>query len=402
MKILVFNTWSSSLKYQLFDMGNNDVLAKWLVDRIWVSGSILKHKDHNNQKKDIEVEIPNHKEALKMVLNVLIDEEIGVIKWLDAISAVGHRVVHGWEEFSKSVVVTHEIKEKLKGLIPLAPLHNPANIMWIESVEEILPGIPNIAVFDTAFHQTISKNKYIYPIPYQYYEKYKIRKYGFHGTSHKYVFNRYCNILGIKKKNNNKIISCHIWNWISITAIKNSKVFDTSMGFTPLEWVMMWTRSWDIDPSIVWFLIRNERIDIDKVDKILNTESWLIWVSQRSGDMRDVLASGDNWDDNSKMALAMYIDRIIKYIAYYITCMNWIDAIIFAWWVWENSPKIRSLIIKKLKYFKIKLNSKNIHTIWEEWIISNNSSRIKVLVIPTNEELYIAKETFNIIKKNAK
>jgi len=397
MKILVINSGSSSLKYQLFDMDNNNVLAKWLVDRIWISGSAIKHKSSNDQKKEIEIEIKNHDEALKMVLDLLVDTEVWVIKSLDEISAVWHRVVHGWEKFSQSIVVDTQVKEELKNLISLAPLHNPANIMWIESVEKLLPNIPNVAVFDTAFHQTMNPEAYMYAIPYKYYEKYKIRRYGFHGTSHNYVFQRTCEILW-KDEKNTKMVVCHIGNGASISAIKNWKVVDTSMGMTPLEWLIMWTRSWDIDPAIINFLQEKEKLSSQDLDKILNKESWVLWISENSSDMREIENGHIAGKEKESLAMNMYIHRILKYIWAYVSILNGCDAIVFTAWVLENSSYIRKLIIDKLSWLGVKLDENKNDFRWEEKIISTDDSKVQVMVVPTNEELMIAKDTYELTK----
>lgn len=397
MKILVINSGSSSLKYQIFDMDNNNVLAKWLVDRIWISGSAIKHKSSNDQKKEIEIEIRNHDEALKMVLDLLVDTEVWVIKSLDEISAVWHRVVHGWEKFSQSIVVDTQVKEELKNLISLAPLHNPANIMWIESVEKLLPNIPNVAVFDTAFHQTMNPEAYMYAIPYKYYEKYKIRRYGFHGTSHNYVFQRTCEILW-KDEKNTKMVVCHIGNGASISAIKNWKVVDTSMGMTPLEWLIMWTRSWDIDPAIINFLQEKEKLSSQDLDKILNKESWVLWISENSSDMREIENGHIAGKEKETLAMNMYIHRILKYIWAYVSILNGCDAIVFTAWVLENSSYIRKLIIDKLSWLGVKLDENKNDFRWEEKIISTDDSKIQVMVVPTNEELMIAKDTYELTK----
>lgn len=397
MKILVINSGSSSLKYQLFDMDNNNVLAKWLVDRIWISGSAIKHKSSNDQKKEIEIEIKNHDEALKMVLDLLVDTEVWVIKYLDEISAVWHRVVHGWEKFSQSIVVDTQVKEELKNLISLAPLHNPANIMWIESVEKLLPNIPNVAVFDTAFHQTMNPEAYMYAIPYKYYEKYKIRRYGFHGTSHNYVFQRTCEILW-KDEKNTKMVVCHIGNGASISAIKNWKVVDTSMGMTPLEWLIMWTRSWDIDPAIINFLQEKEKLSSQDLDKILNKESWVLWISENSSDMREIENGHIAGKEKESLAMNMYIHRILKYIWAYVSILNGCDAIVFTAWVLENSSYIRKLIIDKLSWLGVKLDENKNDFRWEEKIISTDDSKVQVMVVPTNEELMIAKDTYELTK----
>ncbi|MCK9467135.1 MAG: acetate kinase [Candidatus Absconditabacterales bacterium] len=397
MKILVINSGSSSLKYQLFDMDNNNVLAKGLVDRIGISGSAIKHKSSNDQKKEIEIEIKNHDEALKMVLDLLVDTEVGVIKSLDEISAVGHRVVHGGEKFSQSIVVDTQVKEELKNLISLAPLHNPANIMGIESVEKLLPNIPNVAVFDTAFHQTMNPEAYMYAIPYKYYEKYKIRRYGFHGTSHNYVFQRTCEILG-KDEKNTKMVVCHIGNGASISAIKNGKVVDTSMGMTPLEGLIMGTRSGDIDPAIINFLQEKEKLSSQDLDKILNKESGVLGISENSSDMREIENGHIAGKEKESLAMNMYIHRILKYIGAYVSILNGCDAIVFTAGVLENSSYIRKLIIDKLSWLGVKLDENKNDFRGEEKIISTDDSKVQVMVVPTNEELMIAKDTYELTK----
>jgi len=294
MKILVINSWSSSLKYELFDMPSKSSLAKWLIEEIW-------QKNKNN--------IQNHKEALNVALKALTSWKNAIISDIKDISAVWHRIVHGWENFSDSVLITEHILEEIKNCSELAPLHNPANIEWIIACQNIMWNIPQIWVFDTAFHQDMDKENYLYAIPYEYYTKHKIRKYWFHGTSHKYVSHRACEILNTDI-NTQKVITCHIWNWASITAIKNWKVIDTSMWFTPLAWLVMWTRSGDIDPAIIWFLAKKEQLNTEQIDTILNKKSWLLWISEQSSDMREI----ETWDAQCQLALDIYINRIIKYI----------------------------------------------------------------------------------------
>lgn len=397
MKILVINSGSSSLKYQLFDMTQNHVLAKWLVDKIWLEWSILKHKNDKWEKKEIESKIANHTEGLKMVLNILIDSEIGVIKSFEEIDAVWHRVVHGWELFSVPTIITSEVKETLKKLIPLAPLHNPANIMWIESVEQILPWVTNVAVFDTGFHQSMDPSSYLYAIPYKYYEKHKIRRYGFHGISHEYVFKRSCEILW-KNENNVKTITCHIGNGASITAIHNGKVLDTSMGMTPLEWLAMWTRCGDLDPAIIYFLEKNENLSCSEIDKILNKESGMLWVSGLSSDMRDIEDGAIAGNERESLAMEIYVRRIVKYIWAYVALLDGCDSIVFTAGTLENSAYIRKLIVDRLGRLWIKLAEENNNFRGEEREISTQDSKCKVLVIPTNEEYMIAKDTFELVK----
>lgn len=396
MKILVINSGSSSLKYQIFDMDNNNVLAKWLVDRIWISGSAIKHKSSNDQKKEIEIEIRNHDEALKMVLDLLVDTEVWVIKSLDEISAVWHRVVHGWEKFSESIIINEEVKTEVKKLVSLAPLHNPANIMWIESVERLLPNVPNVAVFDTAFHQTMEATNYLYALPRELYEKHGIRRYGFHGTSHNYVSHRACEILG-RDYNTKKIITCHIGNGWSVTAIKDGKVVDTSMGLTPLEGVIMGTRCGDIDPAIIPFLIRNMNMSIDEIDEMLNKRSGMLGISWNFSDHRDIENGYNAGKERETLVINMYTKGILKYIGAYAAYMNGVDVIVFTAGTLENSALQRKLIIDNLGYLGIKLDENKNNFRGEERIISTDNSKVKVIVVPTNEELMIAKDTYRLV-----
>ena len=396
MKILVINSGSSSLKYQIFDMDNNNVLAKWLVDRIWISGSAIKHKSSNDQKKEIEIEIRNHDEALKMVLDLLVDTEVWVIKSLDEISAVWHRVVHGWEKFSESIIINEEVKAEVKKLVSLAPLHNPANIMWIESVERLLPNVPNVAVFDTAFHQTMEATNYLYALPRELYEKHGIRRYGFHGTSHNYVSHRACEILG-RDYNTKKIITCHIGNGWSVTAIKDGKVVDTSMGLTPLEGVIMGTRCGDIDPAIIPFLIKNMNMSIDEIDERLNKRSGMLGISWNFSDHRDIENGYNAGKERETLVINMYTKGILKYIGAYAAYMNGVDVIVFTAGTLENSALQRKLIVDNLGYLGIKLDENKNNFRGEERIISTDDSKVKVIVVPTNEELMIAKDTYRLV-----
>ena len=396
MKILVINSGSSSLKYQIFDMDNNNVLAKWLVDRIWISGSAIKHKSSNDQKKEIEIEIKNHDEALKMVLDLLVDTEVWVIKSLDEISAVWHRVVHGWEKFSESIIINEEVKAEVKKLVSLAPLHNPANIMWIESVERLLPNVPNVAVFDTAFHQTMEATNYLYALPRELYEKHGIRRYGFHGTSHNYVSHRACEILG-RDYNTKKIITCHIGNGWSVTAIKDGKVVDTSMGLTPLEGVIMGTRCGDIDPAIIPFLIKNMNMSIDEIDEMLNKRSGMLGISWSFSDHRDIENGYNAGKERETLVINMYTKGILKYIGAYAAYMNGVDVIVFTAGTLENSALQRKLIVDNLGYLGIKLDENKNNFRGEERIISTDDSKVKAIVVPTNEELMIAKDTYKLV-----
>lgn len=394
MKILVINSWSSSLKYQLIDMEENKLLAKWNIEKIWIGESILTHKI-NWKKIKINKEVTNHKEALSLALKMLYDWEFSIISWLGDIDAIWHRVVHGWEHFSEPVIIDKNVIGIITECEKLAPLHNPENKKWILACSEIMPDKPQVAVFDTSFHQTISQEQYLYAIPYEFYKKYHIRKYGFHWISHKYISQRLSEIE--KENKSKKIITCHVWNGASISAIKDGKVVDTSMGFTPLEWLIMWTRSWSIDPSIISFLIKNEWLSADEIDNILNKKSWVLGISWISSDMREI----EDWflakKEKESLALKMYIDKIIKYIWSYVALMNWIDTIIFTAWVLENSPVIRKLIVDKLSYLWAKLNEEENNFRWEEKIISTQDSKVKIIVIPTNEEYMIAKDTHKLV-----
>ncbi|HRU50280.1 MAG TPA: acetate kinase, partial [Candidatus Absconditabacterales bacterium] len=387
---------SSSLKYQIFDMDNNNVLAKGLVDRIGISGSAIKHKSSNDQKKEIEIEIKNHDEALKMVLDLLVDTEVGVIKSLDEISAVGHRVVHGGEKFSESIIINEEVKAEVKKLVSLAPLHNPANIMGIESVERLLPNVPNVAVFDTAFHQTMEATNYLYALPRELYEKHGIRRYGFHGTSHNYVSHRACEILG-REYATKKIITCHIGNGGSVTAIKDGKVVDTSMGLTPLEGVIMGTRCGDIDPAIIPFLIKNMNMSIDEIDEMLNKKSGMLGISGNFSDHRDIENGYNAGKERETLVINMYTKGILKYIGAYAAYMNGVDVIVFTAGTLENSALQRKLIVDNLGYLGIKLDENKNNFRGEERIISTDDSKVKAIVVPTNEELMIAKDTYKLV-----
>ena len=396
MKILVLNAGSSSLKYQLFNVDNNfSVEAKWLAERIGIEWSIITHKDNNWNKSEFEKNLANHGEALQKILDILISPENWAIKSLDEISVVGHRMVHWWEKFHKSALITPEIIQILKDLIPLAPLHNPANITGIEAVQQVLPNVPNVIVFDTAFHQSMSPEHFLYPVPYEWYEKYGVRRYGFHGTSHKYVYQEIC-----KHLNNDKLkaITCHIGNGWSITAIDAWKVIETSMWFTPLAGIMMWSRSWDIDPSILEYICMKKGITITEATKELNKNSGLLWVSGISSDSRDIENAIKEWNERAKLTQQIYVQKIANYIAMYNNMLNWADAIILTAWVWENSINTRKMIWEKTASLWIKIDDEKNNCRWEFKLISATNSSIPVYVIPTNEELMIAQETYDLVK----
>ncbi len=391
MKVLVINAWSSSLKYQVFEMPQKETLAKWLVEKIGLEMGIVNYKA-KWEKIKLEMPIPNHKVALKEAFKLLTEWDTAVLRNIAEIDAVWHRVVHGWEKFSNSVIITDNILKEIEACIEIAPLHNPANIEWIMACKALMPNVPQIAVFDTAFHQTMKPEAFLYALPYEYYTKHKIRRYGFHWTSHKYVSTRAAEIMWIDI-HNHKMITCHIWSWASLTAVKNWESIDTSTWFTPVAWLVMWTRCGDIDPAIPNFIAKKENLTWDEVENIMNKKSGLLWISWQSSDMRDI----ETWDAQCQLALDIYINRIIKYIWAYIAEMWGVDSIIFTAWVWENWPLIRKKICDRLTYLWIKLDEEKNAIRWEEVQISTEDSPIKVLVVPTEEELMIATDTFNLV-----
>lgn len=392
MKILVINCGSSSLKYQLFDMDNESVLAKGLVERIGIEGSQIKHTKTGMDAVVHITPIPDHKVAIKLVLDALLDKNHGVLKSLDELSAVGHRVVHGAEEFATSVKIDAKVMEALKRCIPLAPLHNPANIMGIEAVTEALPNIPQVGVFDTAFHQTMPPHAFIYGVPYKYYEQYKIRRYGFHGTSHKFVSQRAAEMLGqpIEKL---KIVTCHLGNGSSITAVDGGKSIDTSMGFTPLAGVLMGTRSGDVDPALLPFIAKAENLNLDDVDALLNKKSGLLGISELSSDLRDVESAAEKGDAHAKLAEEVLNYGVKKFIGAYAAAMGGIDVLVFTAGVGENSASTRAAVCGGLEFLGIKIDPAKNDMRGKEMDISADGSKVRVLVIPTNEELMIARDT---------
>lgn len=399
MKILVINAGSSSLKYQLIDMETEKVLAKGLCERIGIEGSKLNHTPDGGEKNVIEKNMKDHSDAIKMVIEALTDANYGVISDMSEIAAVGHRVVHGGETFSGSVIIDAEVKKALEECIPLAPLHNPANLIGIAACEEAMPGVPQIGVFDTAFHQSMTKESYMYAVPYELYEKHKVRKYGFHGTSHKYVSQEAAKMLG-KKPEELKMITCHMGNGSSITAVDGGKSVDTSMGFTPLAGVVMGTRCGDIDPAIVKFIAESENMTISEVDTLLNKQSGVQGISGVSSDFRDLEAAQAQGNERAALALDMFVESVRKYIGAYMVKMGRVDAIIFTAGIGENTPVMRDAITKNLEAFGIKVDpEKNEKAIrGAQMDISADDSKVKVLVVPTNEELMIAKETLELLK----
>ena len=396
MKILVLNSGSSSLKYQLIDMTNEEVIAKGNFERIGQGNSFLTHKV-GEEKHLIECPVENHEAAIKVVLEQFTHPEYGVIKDLKEIDAVGHRLVHGGEKFASSVVITDDVIEKVKECIPLAPLHNPAGILGIEACKRLMPGVPMVGVFDTAFHQTMPKENYIYPIPYEYYEKYGIRRYGFHGTSHRFVSERAAELLGGQREDL-KIVTCHLGQGASLAAIKGGKSLDTSMGLTPLAGIPMGTRCGDIDPAIVKYLMENENLSIGEVDTILNKKSGAFGISGVSPDFRDIEIEADKGNERARLALDNYNYLVAQYVAKYAVTLQGIDAIVFTAGIGENAGTTRKGICDKLAFMGVKIDEEKNKTRGQEIEISTPDSKIRVFVIPTNEELVIARDTMNLVK----
>ncbi|MBP3502208.1 MAG: acetate kinase [Clostridia bacterium] len=397
MKILVLNCGSSSLKYQLINMENEEVIAKGNYERIGIDKSFVTHKV-NGEKYVIENSAPTHKEALEFIIKQLTETDYAVIKSLDEINAVGHRVVHGGEKFAEPVLVDDSVVEGIRECADLAPVHNPAAIMGIEACRNLMDGKPNVVVFDTGFHQTIPEERYLYPIPYHYYRDYKVRKYGFHGTSHSYVSKRVAEIMN-KPVESLKTIVCHIGQGASLCAVDGGKSVDTSMGLSPLGGIMMCARSGDLDPSIVTFLMKKENISPDEMDRILNKESGLYGISGVSSDVRDIEAEYLNGNKRAELSLKAYDLNIAQYIAKYIVSMGGVDTIVFTAGVGENQKNRRAGICKKLEFLGIKIDEAKNEIRGEEVEISAPDSKIKVFVVPTNEELVIARETKKLITK---
>ncbi len=397
MKILVINAGSSSLKYQLIDMDTKSVMAKGLCERIGIDGSNLQHTAVISGKDKVKIEKPmkDHGDAIQMVIDALTDKEIGVISSMSEIDAVGHRVVHGGEEFTESCLITEAVLKGLEKCTPLAPLHNPPNIIGIEACRKIMPDTPMTAVFDTAFHQTMPSKAYMYALPYEYYEKYAIRKYGFHGTSHKYVAQEAAKLLG-KKPEELKLITCHLGNGSSISAVDGGKCVDTSMGFTPLDGVPMGTRTGAMDPAVVTYLI-NKGMSAKEVDTLMNKQSGVQGISGVSSDFRDLCDAADAGNERAKLALDMFAYQVKKFIGAYAAVMNGVDAVVFTAGVGENDSYTRSLIIDGLDYLGVKVDADKNNTRGTV-DISAEDAKVKTLVIPTNEELMIAIETKNIVE----
>ncbi|MDE6017883.1 MAG: acetate kinase [Muribaculaceae bacterium] len=398
MKILVLNCGSSSVKYKLIDSTSKEVLAEGGVEKIGLPDSFLKFKRPDGSKETVTVEMPDAKAAVENVIKILTDPKEGVIKSFDEIDAVGHRVVHGMDKFNKSVLITPEVIEKVKECYTVAPLHNPANIAGIEAVTELIPSVPQVAVFDTAFHQTMPDYAYMYALPYEAYEKFGVRRYGFHGTSHRYVSKRACEFLGLDY-DKQRIITCHIGNGGSIAAIKDGKCVDTSMGLTPTEGLMMGTRVGDVDPGALVYLMKEMNLDADGVMNLINKKSGVAGVSGISNDMRDIEAGIKAGNDRARLAMQMYEYRILKYIGAYTAVLGGADVIVFTGGVGENQIDTREKICRKLEYLGITFNADANKTRGEEIEISGADSKIHVVVIPTDEELMIAQDTAAIVGK---
>ncbi len=397
MKILVINSGSSSLKFQLFNMENENVLAQGLFQRIGINNSYLEFNNNQN-KLIIKKEIPDHITAVKLLIDTLLSKDHGVLKSMEEIEAVGHRLVHGGEKYKQTVIINEEIIKQLEKTVELAPLHIPPNIAGIKICQKLLPNKAQIGVFDTAFHHTIPEKAYVYALPYKYYQKHKIRKYGFHGTSHKYIAKRTAKLLD-KPVEELKIISCHLGNGASITAVKNGKSIETSMGFTPLEGLVMGTRSGDFDPAIIPFLLKKENLKISELDDVLNKKSGLLGVSGVSSDFRDIENAAAKGKKQAQLAIKLFNYRVQKYIGAYAAVMNGVDAVTFSAGIGENSISVRKNILNELGYLGITLDNEKNKVRGQEKIISADNSKVKALVIPTNEELVIARETLEILNR---
>ena len=396
MNVLVINCGSSSLKYQLINSDTEDVLAKGLCERIGIDGRLVYQKA-GLDKEITECAMPTHKEAIQFVLDALTNEKTGAIKSLKEVDAIGHRVVHGGEKFAASAVITDEMIAAVKECNDLAPLHNPANLIGINACKELMPGVPMVGVFDTAFHQTMPEKAYLYGLPYEYYEKYKVRRYGFHGTSHSFVSKHTAEFLGLDI-NNSKIIVAHLGNGASISAVKDGKCVDTSMGLTPLEGLVMGTRSGDIDPAIMEFIAKKENLDIAGVMNVLNKKSGVQGISKVSSDFRDLEDGMEKGDKLCAAALEVFSYRVAKYIGSYVAALNGVDAIAFTAGIGENAPLVREKVMEYFGYLGIKLDAEANGQRGKDLVISTPDSKVKVCVIPTNEELAIARDTVALVK----
>jgi len=396
MKVLVLNCGSSSIKYQLFTMTNRKVIAKGGVEKLGMKGSFLKHVREDGQVVKFEGEILDHKIGVEYILGILTSEKHGCLKSLDELDAVGHRVVHGGERFNSSVLLTDDVLEEVTKCIDIAPLHNPPNLKGIAAMEELIPGIPQVGVFDTAFHQTMEPKAYMYGIPYALYKKYGIRRYGFHGTSHRYVTKRACDLLGVDY-NTQKIISCHLGNGASVAAIKNGKSFDTSMGFTPIEGLVMGTRSGDLDVGVVHFIMEKEEIGIRSASTLFNKHAGMLGISGVSSDMREIEDAKDKGNERAALALDIYDYKVKKYIGSYIAAMGGLDILIMTGGIGENADTTRKGVLSDMDFLGISLDYDKNHGFRSEGVISTPESKVKIIVVPTDEELMIALDTEQIV-----
>ena len=398
MKVLVINCGSSSLKFQLIDSDSEAVIAKGLCERIGIEGGIIGYSPTGGEKQEKQVEMPDHKKAISLVIEALTDKDTGVVSDLKEIGAVGHRVVHGGEKFTKSVLINADVKKAIEEVSDLAPLHNPANLIGINACEELMPGVPMVAVFDTAFHQTMPEEAYFYALPYEYYDKYRVRRYGFHGTSHDFVSARIAEILG-KKREDLKIIVCHLGTGASVSAVKNGKCVDTSMGLTPLEGLIMGTRSGDLDPSIVEFICKKENMGVSDMLNVLNKKSGVLGLSAGLGsDFRDLEKGYNEGNAGGKRAIEGFVYRVVKYIGAYAAAMDGVDVICFTAGVGENSGFVRKKIVERIGFLGIKLDEAANGKRGEEIAISTADSKTAVWVVPTNEELAICRDTVALVK----
>lgn len=397
MIVFVVNCGSSSLKYQLIDMTKENVMAKGLIERIGMDGSVLKHTPGNEEAVEINTEIPDHKVAIQLVINALTDENHGVIKKMSEINAVGHRVVHGGERFTDSMLINSDVIAGIEACCEIAPLHNPPNLHGINACMELMPEVPQVAVFDTAFHQTMPKTAFLYGLPYEMYVKYGLRRYGFHGTSHRYVAQRAAEMMG-EHMSDLRIITCHLGNGASLTAIKYGRSVDTSMGYTPLEGLIMGTRSGEIDPAIIPFLMEKENMDAQQIDNFLNRRSGILGISGLSSDFRDLEQAANNGDERSQLAIDIFAYKVRKYIGGYVAAMGGVDAIVFTAGLGENSPFMREKICNGLEFLGTRIDPELNKIRGKAREISVKRARTKIFVVPTNEELVIARDTKRICK----
>jgi acetate kinase len=398
MKIIILNCGSSSIKFQLVDMPGNKVIAKGLVEKVGLEESIVKLQNESGADLKMNKHIPDHQKGIEEVLNLLTSPEYGSLKSLDEIGAVGHRVVHGGEDFSGSVPITGEVIAALEKNVELAPLHNPPNLAGIYTMKKLLPDVPQVGVFDTAFHQTMPEHVYLYAVPFVLYEKYKVRRYGFHGTSHKYISQRACDILGVDI-NKQKIITCHLGNGSSMAAIMHGKSYDTSMGMTPAEGLIMGTRTGDIDPGALLYMAEKEETNISETSNLLNKKSGMLGISGVSSDMRDIENAANEGNHRAQLALEMFAYRAKKYIGAYTAAMGGVDIIVFAGGIGEMDTETRKRILNGLEFLGIELNPNKLNVRGEEAVLSTPASKVTVMVVPTDEEMMIAKDTYDIVSE---